>query len=218
MKVCTFSTLFLQFFVFSFVVTFSADFQFPTSVKSISQIVKELPANYDTSSTLIADLNSDGLSDYVVIVSNSKNPIKLNSLVYLAVYLGTSTKMFDLIIVSTKAVLPKSFGTNSTFPFSGMTFEKKLLSIFHYFGDSKISSYEDSYQWKNNSLLLIKSVNSNIDAENDMMTVTETIRWDKGTKEISSYNFHQKFKSKNTKFPIKELVPITKHIPGTIYN
>lgn len=216
MKVLTFSTLFLQFFVFTYLVSFSADFQFPASVKSISQIVKELPQNYDTTSTLYADLNSDGLSDYVVIVSNSKSPIDVNSPVLLAVYLGKPTKMFELLVVSKTAVLPMKFGTNSTFPFSGMTFEKNLLSIFHYFGESKIKSYEDSYQWKNNSLLLVKSVNSTIDAENDMMTVTETIRWDKGTKEISSYNFHQKFKPKNSRFPVKSLVPIEKHIPGTI--
>lgn len=216
MKFLTFSGLFLQFFVFSSVLAFSTDFQFPTSVKSISQIVKELPKNFDTTATLNADLNQDGLLDYVVIVSNSKNPINLNSPVYLAVYLGTTNKMFDLLVVSTTAVLPMKYGTHSTHPFSGVLFEKKLLTIFHYFGESKISSYEDSYQCKNNKLLLVNSVNSKIDTENDMMTVTETFRWDKGTKEIKSFNFHQKFKTKNSKFPIRDLVPITKHIPGTI--
>lgn len=209
--------LFLIIFFGNFLNSFSQNYQFPANLKSVSQIVKELPKNLDTTQTLQADFNKDGFLDFVVILTNTIKPIKKETPVYLLIYFGNSSKMYTLHTTSTTAVLPLSFGKDLTFPFSGMTFEKGKLSIFHYYGEEIITSIEDTYLYKDNGFMLTQSSNSIIERDNDMLTTTEVYNWQKGIKEVKKNNYHQNFKTKTSKFSVKTLTPITKHIPGTIY-
>lgn len=213
-------TYFFLICLFVFVTIFqngvSQNLQFPESVKSVSQVLKELPKNYDTTETLQADFNKDGFLDFAMVITNSVKPINVESPVFFLVYLGNSSKMYTILLSSTTAILPLKYGKDLTFPFAGMTFEKGKLQIFHYYGEEFITSIEDTYIFKDNSFLLAQSSNSSIERDNDMQTVIEIYNWQKGIKEVKKNNFHQNFKTKTTKFPIKPLTPITKHIPGTI--
>lgn len=216
MKLYYYFPLLLFVFLFNFLFSYSQNYQFPENVKSISQIIKDLPPYLDSSATLQADFNSDGLIDFAIVVSNSKHLIEKNSPVNLGIYLGTSSKIYSLHTTSTSAILPLTYGMESTFPFSGMIFEKGKLSIFHYYGEEIITSIEDTYMYMENTFNLVQSSNSIIQRDNDMLTTTEVYNWQKGIKEVKKNNFHQNFKTKTSKFPVKPLSPITKHIPGTI--
>lgn len=217
MNVYYFFLLFLIVFSSNILDTFSQNYPFPENVKSISQVLKDLPPHLDTSTTLQADFNKDGFNDLAIVIVNNKHLIDKNNPVYLGIYLGNSSKMYTLRTTSTTAVLPLSYGKETTFPFSGMTFEKGKLSIFHYYGEELITSIEDTYLFMDNTFNLIQSIISKIERDNDMLTTTEVYNWQKGSKESKKSNFHQHFKTKTSKFPIKPLTPITNHIPGTIY-
>jgi hypothetical protein len=167
-------------------------------------------------STIQADLNKDGFNDFAVVIVNSKQPIERNNPVYLGIYFGSSSKMYSLHTTSTSAILPLTYGMESTFPFSGMIFEKGKLSIFHYYGEEFITSIEDTYLYMDNTFNLVQSSNSIIERDNDMLTTTEIYNWQKGVKEVKKNDFHKHHKTKTSKFKTKPLTPITKHIPGTI--
>lgn len=197
--------------------SFSKNFEFPENVKSISHVMKDLPPYLDSSTTIQDDFNKDGFSDFAIVIVNNKHLIEKSNPVYLGIYFGNSTKMYSLHTTSTTAILPLKFGMEQTFPFSGMTFEKGKLSIFHYFGEELITSIEDTYMFMNNTFSLVQSSNSKIERDNDMVTTTEIYNWQKGIKEVKKNNFHQNFKSKTSKFASKPLKSISQHIPGTIY-
>lgn len=179
--------------------------------------MKILPTTYDSTQSLQGDLNKDGINDFLIILTNSVKPINVNSPVYLVIYLGDNNKSFSLHTTSTTAVLPLKYGKEFTFPFSGMTFEKGKLSIFHYYGEEIITSIEDVYTFQDNTFYLVQSNNSIIERDNDMLTVTDIYYWQKGVKEVKKNNYHQNFKTKTSKFASKPLKSISQHIPGTIY-
>jgi|GEM_PF-3970812 len=216
MKLYYYFPLLLFVFLFNFLFSYSQNYQFPESVKSISSILKDLPNSLDSLSTLQADVNKDGFNDFVVVVVNNKQPIERNNPVYVVIYMGSVSKMYSLHSISTTAILPLKFGIESTFPFSGMTFEKGKISIFHYYGEEIITSIEDTYMYMDNTFNLVQSSNSIIERDNDMLTTTEIYNWQKGVKEVKKNDFHKHYKTKTSKFKTKPLTPITKHIPGTI--
>lgn len=211
-----FLLIILVFFLTIFQKGISQSYQFPESVKSLSQIMKDVPKKYDSTQSLQADFNEDGITDFLLILTNSILPVKKDSPVYLLIYLGNSSKMYIAHSISTTAIMPLKFGMDLTFPFSGIEFEKGILKIFHYYGEEKITSIEDHYKFKDNSFLLFQSSNSIIERDNDMLTTTEVYNWQKGVKEVKKNDFHKHYKTKTLKFKTKPLTPITKHIPGTI--
>jgi len=101
--------------------------------------------------TAMADFNKDGLNDLVIVAEDTSTEEQNRSLIILS----NAANGFTVAAKSKAAVLCKSGGGVFGHPYSGISFGKNVLNIYHYGGSNWKWTNNFTFRFQNNQWELI---------------------------------------------------------------
>ncbi len=110
-----------------------------------------ITTGYTVADTAMADFNNDGLTDVVIVADNKNDPDQNRSLVILA----KTVSGFVIAAKSNAAVLCSMCGGVFGDPYAGISFNKNVITIYHYGGSAWRWTSNFTFRFQNNQWELI---------------------------------------------------------------